>query len=174
MINFRRLTSRENDNQAEIQTTEYVYTTEYDICCISCCIFIIYFLLTVPTIFMDIIFGFMYTYNCSSQQFTNELTISRWLITNGILCYINLFFLILVKIVYTDNTFIRKLLKYSIYIITIFILAWTVLGLVIFFKYYYGNYGNENCPIFFYNYLLIRIILSPIIVILRFAEIYNI
>jgi hypothetical protein len=169
----------------EINTTsDYTYNRyRYNICFISCCAFIIYFLLTVPTIFMDVIIGFMYRdiYTCPtcpvSIKLLNELSINNWLIVNGLMSYLNLMMLVLLNKVYTDNTFFRKLLKYSTYIITIFVLTWTVLGSIIFYKYYYNNvYAddlNNKCP-FFYNYLFIRIVLAPLIVILRFVEIYNV
>ena len=176
MINFRRLRSgEENEEENNINDINNIN----NVCFISCCVFILYFLLTVPSIFIDIILGFIYNtyrYNCSTRVIS-ILSIDKWLITNGILCYLNLIILILLKIVYTDNTFFRKLLKYSGYIITIFILSWTMLGFIIFFRYYYGYYGyygNEKCPMFFYNYLFIRIVLSPLIIILRFVELYNV
>ena len=142
----------------------------YNLCIISSCIFIIYFLLTIPTLFMDIILGFMFINNCSSIKSINLITINNWLITNGILYYINLTILILLNRVYTENTFFRKILKSSCYLIAIFILIWSILGITIFFTYYYKT---EKCQVFFYNYILIRIFLSPLIVIFRFIEIYN-
>jgi len=193
MINFQRLTTiagerrdiEENRGEYnELTPLNVINITEYNnICFISCCLFL-YFLLTVPTIFMDIIMGFMYSYiySCpicsTSIKILNELSIDNWLIVNGILSYLNLMMLIFLNKIYTDNNFFRKLLKYSAYIITIFILVWTILGSIIFFKYYYNNdYANNlnnECP-FFYNYLFIRIIiLAPLIVILRFVEIYNV
>ena len=184
MINLR---STEEDyqnyntfNTSDISDTFSSYENNtYNICFISSCLFILYFLLTVPAIFLDIIFGVIYNDNYSIISLSiNIITISKWLITNGILCYINLVILILLKRVYTDDTFFRKILKFSGYIITIIVLMWTILGIVIFFVYYYKNYENyenyENGPTFFYNYLFIRIVLSPLILILRFVEIYNI
>ena len=185
MINIRRLLTIGEDNREynELSTLNQINTTPYNTCFVSCCVFIIYFLLTVPTIFMDVIIGFMYRdiYSCPtypvSIKLLNELSINNWLIVNGILSYLNLMMLVLLNKVYTDNTFFRKLLKYSTYIISIFVLTWTVLGSIIFYKYYYNNdYTvdlNNKCP-FFYNYLFIRIVLAPLIVILRFVEIYNV
>jgi hypothetical protein len=177
MINFMNLRNIGEDN--ENTQVSHTYNTfnniesndsynSYNLCIISSCVFIIYFLLTIPTLFMDIIIGFMYT--CSPSQLNNLITINNWLITNGILYYVKLTILILLNRVYTEDTLFRKILKYTGYLITIFILMWSTLGIVIFFTYYYKT---EKCQIFFYNYILIRIVLSPLIVILRFIEIYT-
>jgi len=163
IVNFIKLRNVEQENNNNIITDDTC-----NICIFSSCLFILYFLLTVPMIFMDIILGIMYKDNCIANS---SININDWMTTNGIVCYLHLFILILLNRVYTDNTFFRKLLKYSGYIINIIILIWAIIGSVIFFKYYYTD---NKCPLFFYNYLLIRIILSPLIVILRFIEIYNV
>jgi len=189
MINFERLNNVEEDTtdtrinlNSNSNSNNNLPENVYNLCFISCCVFTLYFLLTVPTIFMDIILGFMYnnnSYNCTEEK--NEIqniTIDKWLITNGISCYLHLTSLILLRRVYTDNTVSRKICKYSLDALTIFIFGWTILGLTIFFSYYYNSSflfsPGQLCPSFFYDYLFIRMILSPLTAILRFGEMYNV
>lgn len=169
IVNFIRLRNNleEHNNHNNHNTQDD--SNIYNLCIVSSCVFIIYFLLTVPMLFMDIILGIVYEDKCISNS---NININDWLIVNGIICYLHLFVLILLKRVYTEDAFFRKLLKYSGYMISLIILIWSIIGIVTFFKYYYDI--HQPCSSFFYNYLFIRIILSPLITVLRFVEMYNV
>jgi hypothetical protein len=145
----------------------------YNLCMIYGCVYVIYFLFSVCTVFLDIIFGIIdiyNEYNCISN-FT-LIHITKWLLVNGLLGYLSLTLLILIKRVYTEDNFCRKLLRVINFFIILLISIWTILGIFSFFKYYYGvELCISEYPLL-YNYLQVRLILSPLIIILRLFELY--
>ncbi len=144
-------------------------TYNCNICFFSCCIIILYFLLSIPTIFMDIIIGAIHR---DDMCVTNPvIDINKWLIINGIFGYIILGMLILLNKVYVEDNFCRKFLKISSYMMNGFMVVWMALGIFSFFNYYYND---KTCMEyhFFYNYVLIRIVISPLLIFLKITETY--
>jgi len=163
--------------------TESNIDSHYNICIVASCIFILYFILTVPMVFIDIIIGIMYENNTgvypsgvqddTCGQVSNlilDLDIKKWLIVNGIIGYVGLIIIICLKCVYTEEGFAKRLIKRFGYVINIFLLIWTGFGMSLFFRDYYDK---TSCfTILVYNYLLIRMILAPLIGFFKLMELY--
>lgn len=145
----------------------------YTVCIISSCIFILYFILIVPMFFIDIIIALMYSLNksvCKEVPYP-IIKIDKWLFVNGIIGYIGLILIVCLKRVYTEEGFGKTMVKAFGYIINFFLLIWSGLGITLFFKEYYGKIGCFSS--FVYNYILIRMILSPIVGFFKLMEVYR-
>lgn len=151
----------------------------YSTCIIISLVYILYFILNVMTVFTDIILGIMYgtdIYNGSMLKAKGQLIdIKKWLLVNGLFGYLGIVILILLKRVYSidnlGNRLSRKIIKVSGYMINILMSLWSVIGIVSFFKYNYND-DNEDNTTFLYNYIFIRLIISPLICIFKLLELY--
>jgi len=161
---------REDSNQTFLIEKREESSLNCSLVIVSFMVLLLYFLFNVVTVFFDFIFGFMDVYDYNP---VNPLVkIKSWLIVNGIFGYIGLILLVILGRIYTENNenvFARKTIKISCYFINGFLVVWTSIGMVSFFVNYYNMNTSHK---FFYNYLLIRIIIAPIISVYKLAEIY--
>ncbi len=146
-----------------------VPSSDGNILCVSCMTIILYFSLNVLPVFLDFIFGLMDFYDYVVENPVVDM--KNWLIVNGIFGYIGLLLLVMVTRIYRDDTFLRRLLRVGAYVVNGFSLIWVIIGAVCFFGKYY-NMKDYTSHIFFYNYLLVRMILGPIISLYKFFEVY--
>jgi hypothetical protein len=144
----------------------------YTLCIISSFIFILYFILIVPMFFIDIIIASMYQLNDSiCKEVPNPtIKIDKWLFVNGIMGYTGLGIIICLKRIYTEEGITKRMIKAFGYVINFFLLIWSGFGITLFFKEYYGKIGCFS--LFSYNYILIRLILSPIVGFFKLIEVY--
>ena len=140
----------------------------YDTCCMSVLVCSMYFLLNVLPVFFDFIFGLMDVYDYKPDHPIVDM--KSWLIVSGLFGYAGLILLVLITRVYRQDTFVRRMLRVFAYVINGFIVVWSGIGMTCFFSSYYNmkNYTSHNV---FYNYLLIRMVLSPIISLYKFIEV---
>lgn len=139
----------------------------YSVLCVSFMSMLLYFLFNIATVFFDFIFGFMDTYDYFPMNPFVE--IKSWLTVSGVFGYIGLILLVMLTRIYREDTFVRKVGKISAYFTNTFMLIWTGVGMASFFRDYYGMNTSHT---FFYNYLLIRMILAPITSIYKLCEVY--
>lgn len=171
IVNFIRL-DRDRDRGRIEQETNIAYNdrnNSNNILWVSCMAMILYFSLNILPVFLDFIFGFMDFYDYVVQNPLVDM--KKWLIVNGIFGYIGLLLLVMITRIYVDDTFLRRLLRVGGYVFNGFSFVWIIIGMVCFFGKYY-NMKDYTSHIFFYNYLLVRMILGPIVSIYKFFELY--
>ena len=169
LVNFVKLKNYggENYEKSDIRSNndEINENITCNLCFIPFLIGLLYFILNIFTVFMDSIFGF---YN-----YINDIDCSlmnNWLIVNGIFGYVGLTALILIKLVYKDQSMCKKFILFLGIFANGLMLLFSAVSIAWFFK---GFYNNPQClshP-FFYNYMLIRIVLAPLINIYKIIEI---
>jgi hypothetical protein len=155
-------------NQRLIQNNDDNFNISYDLCCLFSCVYILYFLISVPFIFLDVIFA-IGSYRCDTET-KPLINIISWLLVNGIFGYIGLIIIILLRNkIYQKEICFYKSIYISGYVINGFLIIWSILGLTTFIKSYYGN---EICDKTLYTYLTIRMILAPLIGVFKFLEVH--
>jgi hypothetical protein len=123
-----------------------------------------YFTLVVLPIFLDIIFGFSSLIQCKfyEQPF---LDIFTWMAINGIFTLLSFTCMIIRKKLLISYDFFWYKIFYLIdVVLNIFILIWTAIGTASFFMYYNIN---DNA------YILVRMIVAPVVCMIRLVDLYN-
>ena len=140
-----------------------------DLCIAFSMVAISYFLITIPFGFVDMILPFV-NINCPSNGL--KLNIFDWMLINGI--FMLLSFISIVIIRKSGDSFTYKLFKAFNIVFTIFIAIWSIVGCIIFFKYYFTeNILQQNCDNGFINYLTVRMIIAPFTAFFKIMELWS-
>jgi hypothetical protein len=122
-----------------------------------------YFTMFIFPIFLDLIFGFGKIIDCMYNE-EPFLDIFIWMSVNGVFSLCSLGCLIMRRrLLIPYDFFWYKLFYLADIVINIFILIWTAIGMASFFI-YYNIYDN--------SYVLVRMVLAPVICVLRLVDIY--
>ena len=123
-----------------------------------------YFILSISSLFLDILFGFFNIIHCNTLE-KPLINIFIWMRVNGIISFFTLIMLIIIQ----KELFIHDRISYKIIHIigigmNIFLVLWSGIGMASFFMHYDIN---DN------YYIMIRMGISPVICILKLLEMYD-
>lgn len=139
-----------------------------DLCIAFSMVAISYFLITIPFGFVDIILPFT-NINCILNGL--KLSIFDWMLINGIFMLLSLVSIVIIR--KANDNFTYNFFKTINIIASIFIAIWSLVGCIIFYKYYYSENILQNCDNGFINYLIIRMIIAPVTAFIKIIELFS-
>jgi hypothetical protein len=130
--------------------------------------------ISIVTVFLDIIFGYTtYTNENDYKLYICEnnplIEINKWLLANGLFGYLGLITFLIIKKISMDD-FSKKVVKVFHYVTHGFCFFWSIIGIYVYFKYYYGINKCIHINPFLYYYSFIRLIFAPIIYLYKIIE----
>ena len=138
-----------------------------DLCIAFSMVAISYFLITIPFGFVDMILPFV-NINCPSNGL--KLSIFDWMLINGIFMLLSLVSIVIIR--KANDNFTYNFFKTINIIASIFLGIWSIVGCIIFYKYYYSENILQTCDNGFINYLTVRMVIAPFTAFFKIMELY--